>query len=84
MSDSSVVVIDTDVYSALYTSPEHAVRRGLPVAEWRKALEGKHVVISFQTRAEVLTGVQATEARSGCPRPSPNSILRKLFRPMPR
>lgn len=59
MTDRSIVVIDTDIYSALYTAPDRAAKRGLPVAEWRRALEGAHVLISFQTRAEVLTGVRA-------------------------
>lgn len=52
------VVVDTDIYSSLFTDPERAAKRGMPIAEWRKALEGKHVVIAFQTRAEVLTGVR--------------------------
>lgn len=59
MTGRSVVVIDTDIYSALYSDPRRAEKRGLPVAEWLKALEGAHVLISFQTRAEVLTGVRA-------------------------
>lgn len=52
------VVIDTDVYSALYTDPERAERRGLPVTTWLEALAGDRVLISFQTRAEVLAGLQ--------------------------
>lgn len=60
MTSSEVVLIDTDIYSALYTDPERAARRGHHVAEWRTALQGKRVVISFQTRAEVLTGVRAS------------------------
>lgn len=53
------VVIDTDVYSALYTDPERAARRGLPVTSWQDALAGSRVLISFQTRAEVLAGLRA-------------------------
>ena len=53
------VVIDTDVYSALYTDPERAARRGLPVTTWQDALAGSRVLISFQTRAEVLAGLRA-------------------------
>ena len=53
------VVLDTDVYSALYTDPERAERRGLPVATWLEALAGDRVLISFQTRAEVLAGLRA-------------------------
>ncbi len=53
------VVLDTDVYSALYTDPERAERRGLPVTAWLEALAGDRVLISFQTRAEVLAGLRA-------------------------
>ena len=53
------VVLDTDVYSALYTDPERAERRGLPVTTWLEALAGDRVLISFQTRAEVLAGLRA-------------------------
>jgi predicted nucleic acid-binding protein len=53
------VVVDTDVYSALYTDPERAARRGLPVTIWQDALAGARVLISFQTRAEVLAGLRA-------------------------
>ncbi len=56
---SKNVVIDTDVYSALYTDPERAGRRGLPVTAWLEALAGDRVLISFQTRAEVLAGLRA-------------------------
>lgn len=56
---SENVVVDTDVYSALYTDPERAERRGLPVATWLEALAGTRVLISFQTRAEVLAGLRA-------------------------
>lgn len=51
------VVVDTDVYSALYTDPERAARRGAPVARWQDALAGARVLIAFQTRAEVLAGL---------------------------
>lgn len=60
MTQPEVVLIDTDVYSALFTDPERAAKRGHPVGVWRSALAGKLVVISFQTRAEVLTGVRAS------------------------
>ncbi|MDQ1106064.1 PIN domain-containing protein [Nocardioides zeae] len=58
--DESVagVVIDTDVYSALYTDPERASRRGMAVEQWREVLQGTQVLISFQTRAEVMAGMQ--------------------------
>ena len=54
-----IVVIDTDVYSALYADPGRAARRGLPVTSWQEALAGLRVLISFQTRAEVLAGLRA-------------------------
>lgn len=50
------VLIDTDVYSHAVVSPERSAARGLPVDEWRAALAGRAVVISFQTRAELLSG----------------------------
>ena len=53
------VVLDTDVYSALYADPQRAERGGLPVATWLEALAGDRVLISFQTRAEVLAGLRA-------------------------
>jgi len=52
------VVVDTDVYSALYADPERATRRGLPVDSWHDSLAGMQVLISFQTRAEVLAGLR--------------------------
>lgn len=49
--------MDTDVFSALYvTTPEIAARQGHPVAAWGIALTGRRPLISFQTRAEVLSG----------------------------
>jgi predicted nucleic acid-binding protein len=54
------VVIDTDVFSALYIDPDVAARRGLPVESWLTALTGMRVIISFQTRAEVLAGVRGS------------------------
>jgi predicted nucleic acid-binding protein len=56
---SKNVVLDTDVYSALYTDPQRAERRGLPVSRWLEALAGDRVLISFQTRAEVVAGLRA-------------------------
>lgn len=58
MAGASIVLIDTDVFSALYIGPEVAVKRGLPVTAWRNLLAGKHVLISFQTRAEVMAGIR--------------------------
>lgn len=59
MGDPNLVLIDTDIFSALYISPDRAASRGLPIEAWRAALAGKRVVISFQTRAEVLAGFRA-------------------------
>jgi predicted nucleic acid-binding protein len=55
-----IVVVDTDVFSQLYITPEFAERRGVPVAVWRSALEGARVVVSFQTQAEVLAGINGS------------------------
>ncbi|WP_375502149.1 PIN domain-containing protein [uncultured Jatrophihabitans sp.] len=55
-----IVVVDTDIFSALYITPELAERRGRPVAVWRAALVGARVVISFQTKAEVLAGIRGS------------------------
>lgn len=50
-------MLDTDVYSALFVTPQDVVsKQGHPVDAWRSALVGRRTVISFQTRAEVLGG----------------------------
>lgn len=60
-------MLDTDVFSDLYVKPEDSARKqGLPIDEWRTALRGYRVVISFQTRAEVLIGARI--AKWGEPR----------------
>lgn len=63
------VLLDTDVFGALFgMSREHARRRGFPVDRWSDALQGKRVMISFQTHAEVLAGAlygQWSERRMG-------------------
>lgn len=58
MAGHSVVLIDTDVFSGLFSSPARAEFRGSPVAAWRHVLAGKRLVISFQTRAEVIAGMR--------------------------
>lgn len=59
MAEDQVVLLDTDAFSALYVKPEDAARKqGYPLDEWRSALRGHRVVISFQTRAELLVGVR--------------------------
>lgn len=56
MANADPVLIDTDIFSSVYVTPDRAAKRGLPVDEWRRALEGVRVLITFQTRAEVLAG----------------------------
>ncbi|MFV0435468.1 MAG: PIN domain-containing protein [Leucobacter sp.] len=57
MLASEFVVVDTDVYSSLFIDPAGAERRGLPLHIWRRTLQGRRVIISFQSRAEVLAGL---------------------------
>ncbi len=56
MANPDAVLIDTDVYSSVFITPDRAAKRGLPVDDWRRALEGVRVLITFQTRAEILAG----------------------------
>lgn len=50
-------LLDTDVFSALYVTPRAtAALQGHPVETWEATLVGLRVVISFQTRAELLAG----------------------------
>lgn len=56
MAGEDLVLIDTDIFGSVYVTPDRAARRGLPVAEWRRALEGARVFVTFQTRAELLAG----------------------------
>lgn len=58
--ETTAALVDTDVFSALYVDPERSARRGMPVETWRSALTGIRVVISFQTRAEILAGVRGS------------------------
>lgn len=60
MAEQQIVVVDTDIFSSIYIDPDRAGRRGLPVASWISALAGLRVVISFQTRAEVLAGIRGS------------------------
>lgn len=53
------MLLDTDVFSLMYVTPPRAARaRSFPLDGWRALLEGKRVVISFQTRAELLSGIE--------------------------
>lgn len=56
--DAPVALVDTDVYSALFVSASGARKRGLQVDGWRSSLAGHRIVISFQTRAEILVGAR--------------------------
>jgi len=57
VATSQAVLLDTDVFSALYvTPPEVVAKQGHPVTAWTAALTGHRPLISFQTRAEVLSG----------------------------
>lgn len=61
MTVPSIALIDTDVFSAVYISPDLARKRGnIPVDEWIEKLRGMRVLISFQTRAEVMAGFRAS------------------------
>ncbi len=52
------VLLDTDVFGALFVTPRDiALKQGHPVESWADALIGYRVLISFQTRAEILFGV---------------------------
>lgn len=57
MAEPGPIIVDTDVFSAVFTtSRERTLRRGHPLARWEAALTGRRPVISFQTRAESLSG----------------------------
>lgn len=53
------VVLDTDIYSHLIVTPQRSRAVGLPVEEWRRSIAGRPVLISFQTRAELISGFRA-------------------------
>lgn len=58
-SPERAVLLDTDVFSAVFVSRERAVKQGLPVEAWEAALEGYRVLISVQTVAELIGGALA-------------------------
>ena len=59
MAVARAVLLDTNVYSAVYVTTEDTARKqGHPLAEWRDALRGQRVVIAFQTRAELIIGAR--------------------------
>lgn len=56
MNDLQAALVDTDAFSLLF------VRRGSSdprIADWRELLTGRQVIISFQTRTELLAGAIA-------------------------
>ncbi|MDQ6521970.1 PIN domain-containing protein [Nocardioides sp. LHD-245] len=53
MSPLAVAVVDTDVFSHLFVHRHSPDPR---VSAWRDTLRGRRVLISFQTRAELLAG----------------------------
>lgn len=57
MSAPSPILLDTDVFSALFMSKrETVIARGHPIAAWEASVLGRRCLISFQSRAEVLSG----------------------------
>lgn len=58
MSTLQAAVVDTDVFSHLYVLRNSADAR---VPRWRELLTGQRVLISFQTRSELLGGALANQ-----------------------
>lgn len=58
MSTLQAAVVDTDVFSHLYVLRNSADPR---VPNWRELLTGRRVLISFQTRSELLGGALASQ-----------------------
>lgn len=58
MSTLQAAVVDTDVFSHLYVLRNSADPR---VPGWRELLTGRRVLISFQTRSELLGGALANQ-----------------------
>lgn len=58
MNQVAAAVVDTDVFSLIYLRRANNDSR---VAGWREFLTGRRVVISFQTRAEVLAGARSAQ-----------------------
>jgi predicted nucleic acid-binding protein len=54
----AAAVVDTDVFSLMYLRRANNDSR---VAGWREYLTGRRVLISFQTRAEVLAGARSAQ-----------------------
>lgn len=58
MNQVAAAVVDTDVFSLMYLRRANNDSR---VAGWREYLTGRRVLISFQTRAEVLSGARSAQ-----------------------
>lgn len=58
MSQVATTVVDTDVFSLIYLRNAAEDPR---IPGWREYLTGRRVLISFQTRAEVLTGARGAQ-----------------------
>lgn len=58
MSELPAAVVDTDAFSLLYVRRRSTDPRA---AEWRSLLAGTRVLISFQTRTEILAGAVASK-----------------------
>ncbi|WP_406817133.1 PIN domain-containing protein [Mycobacterium sp. M23085] len=58
MNQVAAAVVDTDVFSLIYLRRANSDSR---VAGWREYLTGRRVLISFQTRAEVLAGARSAK-----------------------
>jgi predicted nucleic acid-binding protein len=58
VNEVAAAVVDTDVFSLMYLRRANNDSR---VAGWREYLTGRRVLISFQTRAEVLAGARSAQ-----------------------
>lgn len=56
MSDLQTALVDTDVFSLLFVWRRSSDPR---ITGWRELLTGRRVLISFQTRTELLAGARA-------------------------
>lgn len=62
MAGEQAVLLDTNVYSAIFITPSETARKqGHPLAAWRVALRGRRVVIAFQSRAELIIGARSAK-----------------------
>lgn len=59
MTAARPVLVDTDAFSRLFVRRSSPDDRQADLVGWRTVLTGRPVVISFQTRAEILQGALA-------------------------